>query len=324
MSAETMRDHDVLRVLRERAATGSQPTKRNDGHHVVLAIEGGGNRGVISGGMAATLVDEGLVSAFDAVYGSSSGALTGAWLLSSELRRGLVAWAEPSSYSQIFRLTNPLRRKPLFDLEWLIEEFYDKTLRLDADHVLANPISLHPLATDAKTGESVDLGPLIKDKKSLHTALRASAALPILAGNPVPLGDSSYVDAGVAEGVPLDTPIAAGATHILVLASRKRDDLSADSSATRWVTRRWLDRAAPGARDPFMARNTRAGEVAARLDKYNDGDSTPSVMTVRPADHAPVVGRAETSAAAMRAGAEAGEEAMRRALCIEKQRDHIA
>jgi predicted acylesterase/phospholipase RssA len=42
-------------------------------------------RGTISAGMALALDELGLVSAFDAVYGASAGAITGAWLLSRPL-----------------------------------------------------------------------------------------------------------------------------------------------------------------------------------------------------------------------------------------------
>lgn len=314
MAAVTGDEHPVLRTLKKRAAEGSLPGRRGDGHHVVLAVEGGGDRGVIPGGMAAGLEEAGLLPAVDAVYGSSSGALTGAWLLSSDLRTGLRAWTEPASYARCTRLWNPLRRRPLFDLKWLIEEFYDKTLRLDAEHVLANPIGLHPLATDAESGEPVDLAPFICDRRSLHTALRASAAVPMLAGRPVELAGRRFLDAGLSESVPLDTPLIAGATHILVLASRREGDQTNDPAFVRWLTGQWLRRSAPGARAPFLTRNTRAGVVAARLAGHNsDGDSTPSIMTIRPAPDSPHVGRHETDAPTMRAAADAGRRAVEHA-----------
>ena len=60
----------------------ASPGPGDDGFRVALAIEGGGMRGTISAGMALALDELGLVSAFDAVYGASAGAITGAWLLS--------------------------------------------------------------------------------------------------------------------------------------------------------------------------------------------------------------------------------------------------
>jgi hypothetical protein len=75
--------HEVLRALADRARTGSLPGHRDDGMRIALGIEGGGMRGTISAGMALALHELGLVPSFDAVYGASAGAITGAWLLSS-------------------------------------------------------------------------------------------------------------------------------------------------------------------------------------------------------------------------------------------------
>lgn len=315
MSDVVEEQHRVLRTIRQRIAAGSKPGQRADDHHVVLGVEGGGNRGVVPGGMVLELAQRGLLPAFDAVYGSSSGALTGAWLLSSDIAKGLEAWTDPDSYARSTRLWNPLRGRPIFDLRWLIEQYYDRTLELDAEYVLANPISLHPLATDAATGEPADLAPFIHDKTSLHTAMRASSAVPLLAGDPVELAGRRYLDAGLAESIPLDTPIAAGATHLLVLASRKDGDYTNDPAAVRWLTGRWLRRAAPGAREAFLERNGRASAVAERLTRYNQDDSAePAVLTVRPAVDSPHVSRRETDAAVMRTAAAAGRAAIRTTL----------
>jgi predicted acylesterase/phospholipase RssA len=67
--------HEVVRVLGERGRAGSRPGERSDGFRVALAVEGGGMRGTISAGMAFALDELGLVSAFDAVYGASAGAI---------------------------------------------------------------------------------------------------------------------------------------------------------------------------------------------------------------------------------------------------------
>jgi predicted acylesterase/phospholipase RssA len=91
---------------------------------------------------------------------------------------------------------------------------------------MASPVEYHPLATDAATGESTDLRPLIADEVELRLALRASASLPFLAGPPIELRDRRFYDAGVAESIPFRTPLAQGATHILVLRSRRPLELA--------------------------------------------------------------------------------------------------
>jgi predicted acylesterase/phospholipase RssA len=186
----------------------------------VLSVEGGGMRGTVSAGMALALHELGAVSAFDAVYGSSAGALTGAWLISSEPDR-LRGWADPDYAKTLIRWSSLLRGRPVVDVRTLVEEVYQTEFPMDFASILASPIEYHPLGTDAETGESTDLRPLITSPVELRLALRASASLPFLAGPPVELGGRRFYDAGVAESIPFRTPLAQGATHVLLLRSRR-------------------------------------------------------------------------------------------------------
>jgi predicted acylesterase/phospholipase RssA len=215
--------HDVLRVVGERARSGSQPGQRDDGYRVALAIEGGGMRGTVSAGMALALDELGLVPAFDAVYGASAGAITGAWLLSRPA--GLRGWTEPAYARAFIRRSGPLRGRPVADVRSLIEDLYQTRFPMDFAAVLASPVEFHPLATDAATGQSTDLRPLTATPAELRLALRASAALPLLAGPPVALDGRRFYDAGLSESVPYRTALDQGATHVLVLRSR-RDPLT--------------------------------------------------------------------------------------------------
>ena len=217
-------------MLASRARAGSQPGARQDGFRVALAVEGGGMRGTISAGMALALDELGLVTAFDAVYGASAGAITAAWLLSRP--QGLRGWTEPAYARAFIRRSGLLRGRPVADVRSLIEELYQTTFPMDFAAVLASPIEFHPLATDAVTGQSTDLRPLIGTQVELRLALRASAALPLLAGPPVDLRGRRFYDAGLSESVPYRTALAQGATHVLVLRSR-RDPLTAPAARPR-------------------------------------------------------------------------------------------
>ncbi|MBO0839990.1 MAG: patatin-like phospholipase family protein [Sciscionella sp.] len=308
-------EHPVLTVIRERLAAGSLPGQRSDPYRVALAIEGGGNRGIISGGMAQALYEHGLLTAFDAMYGSSSGALTAVWLLAEDLPTALTAWTDAKFMARFATPTNLLRRRPLVDLEWLTTKYYDRTLSLDTARVLASPITMHPLATDTATGRPVDLHPFIVDKATLYLAMRASAALPVVAGRPVELNGSRYLDAGLVETVPLDTPLTSGVTHMLVLSSRREGDVSHDSPMVQRVTGAWLRRAAPATRQPFLQRGAYAAAVAERLAKHNiDYDTLPAVFTIRPAPDSRAIGRMTANADELRAGLAAGRAAMLGAL----------
>ncbi len=177
-------------------------------------------RGTVSAGMALALHELGVVSAFDAVYGSSAGAITGAWLLSST-PEGLRGWADPDYAKTLIRWSSLLRGRPVVDVHTLVEVVYQTEFPMDFDSVLASPVEYHPLGTDAETGESTDLRPMVAGPVELRLALRASASLPFLAGPPVELGGRRFYDAGVAESIPFRTPLAQGATHVLILRSRR-------------------------------------------------------------------------------------------------------
>jgi len=157
-------------------------------------------RGTVSAGMAFALHELGLVRRFDAVYGASAGAISGAWLLSSN-PEGLRGWTEPAYANALIHRSGPLRGRPVADVRALIEVVYQTTFPMDFESVLNSPVEFHPIATDAASGASADLRPLIGDPAELRLALRASAALPVLAGPPVVLRGRRFYDGGVAESV---------------------------------------------------------------------------------------------------------------------------
>jgi predicted patatin/cPLA2 family phospholipase len=307
----------VLRVLAARARAGSRPGAREDGLRVALAVEGGGMRGTISGGMALALHELGLVCAFDAAYGASAGAISAAWLLSSR-PEGLRGWTEPAYARTLIRRSGLLRGRPVADVRALIEELYQTTFPMDFASVLANPVEYHPLATDAATGESTDLRELVGNPADLRLALRASAALPLLAGPSVEFAGRRFYDAGVSESVPYRTALAQGATHVLVLRSR-RAPLPATqppSRALKLIARTALRRESPALRAAFLARDARLAEDDQRLAAYELAapPTVPAVYSIRPPSDSPEVSRLATDGPLLKTAFESGRAAVMRNL----------
>lgn len=327
--------HELLRVISERARAGSRPGDRDDGYRVALSIEGGGMRGTVSAGMALALHELGLMNAFDAVYGASAGAITGAWLLSST-PEGLRGWADPDYARTLIRWSALLRGRPVVDVRTLVEVVYQTEFPMDFASVLASPVEYHPLGTDAVTGESTDLRPLIATAAELRLALRASASLPFLAGPPVQLRDRRFYDAGVSESVPFRTPLAQGATHVLVLRSRRRlpAEIEADSAADpdgwdedptapagvraaraprsiRLLTRTTLRRESLALRTTLLTRPARTAADVARIAR---AEAAGTALTIYPSASTPPVSRLTTDAGLLAAALEAGREAARAAF----------
>ena len=318
--------NEVLRALAARRRAGSQPLARDDGLRIALVIEGGGMRGVVSAGMALALDELGLVPAFDAVYSASAGAITGAWLLSRP--EGLRGWAEPAYAKTLIRRTALLRGRPVADVRALIEDLYQTTFPMDFAAVLASPVEFRPLATDAATGQSIDLRPFIGDPAELRLALRASASLPLLAGPPVEFAGRRFYDAGVSESIPYRTALAQGANHLLILRSRRDPRSSPDGHrpprSARLLARTTLRREAPALRATFLARESRLAADDQLLADYEAASvvpaatsvpaTHPAVLSIRPAADTPAVSRLATDGTLLRAAFEAGRVAAHRAL----------
>jgi predicted patatin/cPLA2 family phospholipase len=310
---------DILRVLRERLRAGSTPGNRADGLRVALAIEGGGMRGTVSAGMALALHELGLLPAFDAVYGASAGAITAAWLISSR-PEGLLGWAEPTYAKELIRWRALLRGRPVVDVRTLIEVVYQTQWPMDFESVLASDVEYHPLATDAATGASTDLRPLIDDPAELRLALRASASLPFLAGPPVRLRDRRFYDAGVAESIPFRTPLAQGATHVLVLRSRLPLTVAARADgipvpqpprSIRLLASTTLRKESPELRAALLTRGRRTADDVARIAEL---EREGRALSIRPPASTPLVSRLTTDGALLAAALEAGRAAAREVL----------
>jgi predicted patatin/cPLA2 family phospholipase len=289
----------VPELLARRLETGT----RDDGARIALAVEGGGMRGAVSAGMVIALHELGLTEAFDTVYGASAGALNAVWLLSGNPSDGLRPYADPALIRQYIRRSNALRRRPVVDTQHLVEHLYEHELPLRFERVLSHPVAFHPLATDVETGAAVDLEPTVTDRPSLKRALRATTALPLLAGPPVEIAGHRYLDAGLAESIPFHAALAAGATHVLVLRSRRPQDSERPSRASRLLTGTLLRRLGEPVRRGYLDRPGRLAADDALLAHHE------AILGIRPPADSPRVSRLESDSGVVRAGLEAGREA---------------
>ena len=290
----------VVELLAARATSGSRPGQRTDGARLALLIEGGSARGAFSNGMAVVIEELGLLDCFDAVYGSSAGALNAAWLLCGRAARSVVGWWHPEVMPRVIDPWRALRGQPVIDTRHLVYHVYQHVTPMGFAEILANPVTFHPLATDARTGASTDLHSRLTDVAQLQLALRATTCMPVLAGRPVSIGADSYIDAGVSETVPIHTALAQGATHIVALRTRRPGLVHPPSRLEKRVVGRYLGRHAPGALDPWLNRRERRADEERALADH------PAVLQILPPAHAPVIGRVERDPGVLRRAVDCG------------------
>jgi predicted patatin/cPLA2 family phospholipase len=235
--ASHLADHPVLAALARRLRDGTAPGSRaaSDTMKIGLAVEGGGMKGVVSAGACGELLRLGLYDCFDAVYGSSAGAMNLTYYLAKQ-PEGVKAYQEDlvdGAFLDLKRLPKTRRsrrlmgtsrgRAPAMDVSYLVDGVMDGATgrALRWSDVLASTVAFNVVATSLDTLTPVILHSPFQNVRDLKTALKASAAVPLFAGpKPVRHRGQRLVDAAVMEPVPVHAAIADGCTHILVLCTR--------------------------------------------------------------------------------------------------------
>lgn len=198
---------------------GTLPGARRDDARVALVIEGGGMRGVVSGGGVCALHDLGLTTCFDAIYGASAGAMNGTYLLAGIPHAGTRLYFEDLVTSRFIDGHRVLRGRAVMNLDDLIDRLMVEVAPLDEDVVREHPVPLHIVASSLKAR-----GPIVLDERfgTLRERLRASARIPLFSGGPVTLASHKLIDGCVHEPLPVRRAFADGHTHVLVLRTRPR------------------------------------------------------------------------------------------------------
>jgi predicted patatin/cPLA2 family phospholipase len=294
----------VLQVLRARHEHRSVPGQRDDDARLVLLIEGGSSRGAYSSGMTIAVEQLGLLPLFDAVYGSSAGALNAAWLLCGRAESTMHAWWTPAIMRGTIDPRRALRRRPVVDTHFLVHTVYTEIMPMGFQQILDSPVEFHPIATDAHTGRPIDLHDRIHDQASLQAALRATTAMPLLTGAPIEIDGLRLVDAGVSESVPIRTALAQQATHVVAFRTRRADEIvTPPARLERLVLSRWFARHAPGALEPWLHR------VARRAEEERLLATRPHVLQIRPPLGSGHIGRTERGPEVLREAVRTGRRA---------------
>ena len=288
----------ISRVLERRRAGHPDPYK------VALCIEGGGMRGVVSAGMVAALQALGGVRLFDHVYGSSAGALNGAYFLAGQADAGLPIYYEDLPARRFVCWRRYLRGGPLLHLDDLVDEVMRNVRPLDFDALHRSRPTFHALAYDLVEQHVVAM-PEPLDRDALFRRLRATCRVPVFGGPPVVHGEHAWCDPLLHEPIPCRTPLALGATHLVVLSTRPTPQLSRAGVVQRSFEGRLLTRWDPRLAASMLAEGTTPYDDATLLEDLVDAGRA---LVIAP--EGPIVGRLETDPDALRAGAERGRAAV--------------
>lgn len=183
-----------------------------------LVVQGGALRGVYSVGALAALEDLDLRESFSFVIGSSAGACNGAYFLSGQANEGIRIYVEDLSGSEFVSFRRPWK---IVDIDFLVDVAVKQRHPMDIEELKRCPVPLYTVLTDADTGMERIVSSHTDDYDP-REVIRATAALPGLYNRRVRLGNSYYVDGGIANQIPLVEAFSRGAREVIVVLTRGR------------------------------------------------------------------------------------------------------
>lgn len=303
----TSPEHPVLELLRSRQKDGSLPGQRKDGAKVALVIEGGGMRGVISAGMVTALQYLGLRNVFDVVYGTSAGAINGAYFLSEQAPYGSTIYYDEINNSRFLSLSRAILGSPVMKLDFLLDDVMIRRKVLDWRAVICSDIPLKVIATSLSGPATVVLQNF-KSRDELLRSLRASINIPFIAGRPISIENELLSDGGILEPIPFRSAIAAGCTHMLVLLTRRG---AAVSGKPRYldlqIGGRYLSKFGVDGKAVMRRRaKNYADDVKWLQETATQPTDPPFAYVVEPLESCPRIGRLEKKRTLLLAGAMSG------------------
>ena len=269
-------------------------------------------RGVISGGMVSALEALQLRDTFDAVYGTSAGALAGAYFIAGQAHLGTSIYYQDLIDERFISFRRLVSKKPIVSMRYLFDSIIKEKKKLKFELFREASVDLHVGLTDAQSGQPKAVNSF-NNIDELTCCLEASSTMPILAGEPVAYNGRHFYDGGIHHQIPYRMAVDDNCSHILVLIPRSKT----------WPirTRSWSEELA----SVFLARRYGKGLGQAQkarrrtiakdlsllfLELNRVRSAPPNILPVLTDDGTPRIGRTEQRPERLMAGALSGYQAV--------------
>lgn len=156
-----------------------------------LILKGGTMRGAFVVGAMKTVHRMLGVNYFDAIFSTSVGVFEQAFFASGQIHVMENTWREYISGRQLINFLNPLKGRPILDLDYLVDLFQTEKSMLDIDAMKKSRPTLLTFVSDYEKKE-----PLLMDLKqgSVFDIMRATSAIPFFYPKKVVINGRRYVD----------------------------------------------------------------------------------------------------------------------------------
>lgn len=183
-----------------------------------LVLEGGGMRGLYTGGVLDCLTDLSLSA--DYVIGVSAGACNGVSYVSGQRGRNFRINTQYVTDSRYISLKNYFKTGSVFGMDFIFDEIPTRLDPFDYGAFLRSPCEFVAGVTDVKTGRPTYFSKDTIQRNS--TVLRASSAIPCISPM-VDIGGRLYLDGAVADPIPVRRALEDGCEKVIVVRTREAE-----------------------------------------------------------------------------------------------------
>lgn len=306
------RHAEVRELIAARQTSGYVAASHSDGQKLCLVVQGGGMRGILGSAAAVALDQLGIADSFDAMYGTSAGGLTVAYLAAGQIARGTSIYYQNLAGHRHF--INSTRLSGPMDVGFLFDQWITNGKALDKDAVTRSAVHVAVVTTDATDGTA-----RVFDNRELSgdlfvSALRASASMPLFSNNREIILGREYNDGFLAASIPIEPAIEDGCTHMVVLPTSMPETRDSVGLVERIYGFFRMGDYPKAFRDAF---SRRAEFYNATVDQlYGAGYGRPT-MIIAPRDPENVPRNSETNPEVLVAAAEASLRRIERAFGAE-------
>lgn len=180
-----------------------------------LVLEGGSTRGIFTAGVLDFLMEKNVEFAY--VIGVSAGSCNAVDYVSKQFDRTRQCLM-PEKENDYMTPKTILKKRSIFDMDMIFDKYPNGIYPFDFDTYFGSESVCEIVVTNAQTGQA-EYFTESSDRERLMQICRASCSMPMVTPM-VRLGDSVYVDGGVADSVPLERTMEKGYDKIFVVLTR--------------------------------------------------------------------------------------------------------
>lgn len=183
-----------------------------------LVLEGGGMRGVYTGGVLEKLLEEEIF--VDYVIGVSAGACHASSYISRQHGRNREVTIGYVNHPEYISVKNLLVKHELFGMDLIFDKIPNSLVPFDYERFTEATEEFVVGATDCLTGEAVYFEKPARPEDVL-AIVRASSSLPLMS-QPVEFAGRLLMDGSIADPLPIQKALSDGVTKPIIVLTRER------------------------------------------------------------------------------------------------------